>query len=67
MGTILHRYWELTHKEEQNSAKSLPHSFMEELFGDHSPYEQCVELKEHNSQNAKSYFVNLDDVVNSPQ
>ncbi len=40
---------------------------MEELFGDHCPYEQRVEPKQHNSQNAKAYFVNLDDVVNSLQ
>jgi hypothetical protein len=40
---------------------------MEELFGDHCPYEQHAEPKQHNSQNARSYFVNLDDVVNSLQ
>jgi len=40
---------------------------MEELFGHHYAYEQCVEPKQHNSQNPKAYFVHLNDVVNSPQ
>jgi hypothetical protein len=40
---------------------------MEELFGDHCPYEQRAKPKQHDSQNAKAYFVNLDDVVNNPQ
>jgi len=53
--------------KEQDFAKLLPHSFVGKLLGDHCPYEQLTEPKQHNSQNAKAYFVNLDDVVNNPQ
>jgi hypothetical protein len=40
---------------------------MDELFGDHYPYKQRAEPKQHNSKNAKTYFMTLDDVVNNPQ